>query len=249
MSFFGRIDRDEYDATRTFPAPQQPVLEPSVQSDLLSVGMRIRKAVPEGYKTHKTALFGETTPVLSNSPPSNIPSRPSRPMELLPFCGLHKVGGHSVQDMSIPVDAHQPFDIFNDDRMPFSLSQESNTSTMSTDSMPAAPMLNPLTKNKRRYLEDEENDEDVPPFQLHFSDPLNPLLADLRMSPTSVPYPFSHTSMPNLNAISSRAMAKPKTRRKVGGLVPAVDVVVDSMEFEEAAFLQPWEDEMELGGI
>jgi hypothetical protein len=211
--------------------------------------MRIRKAVPEGYKTHKTALFHDATPAQLDAAFTNATSRPSRPMELLPFCGLHKIGGHSVQSMSLPVDAHQPFDIFTDDRMPFTLSQESNTSTISTDSMPAAPMLNPLTKNKRRFLEDEENDEDVPPFHLHFSDPLNPLLADLSMSPTSAPYPFSnHTSIPNLSAISSRALAKPKTRRKVGATaVPAV-VVQDSMEFEEADFLEPWEDEIEMGG-
>lgn len=247
-SFFGRIDRDEYEHSRAGALPQQPILEASVQSDLLSVGMRIRKAVPEGYKTHKTTLLYDSTPAVSHSSATFAQSRPARPTELLPFCGLHKIGGHSVQDMPPPVDAHEPIDIFADDRMPFSLSQESTTSTLSTDSMPAAPMLNPRTKNKRRFLEDEEDDEDIPPFQLHFSDPLNPLLADLSVSPTTVAYPISRTAMPDLSAISGRAMAKPKTRRKGGATVAVADVVADGMEFDEADFLEPWEDEVEMGG-
>jgi hypothetical protein len=243
-SFFGRIDRDEYDHSRAF-TPQLPVLEPSIQSDLLSVGMRIRKAVPEGYKTHKTMLFHDSTPAFSNTP-TYTPTRSSR-TELLPFCGLHKVGGHSVQ--SLPVNSHEPIDNFADDRMPFSLSQESTTSTISMDSMPAAPILNPLTKHKRRYL-DEEEDKDIPPFHLHFSDPLNPLLADLSVSPTRSGYMFSHTPMPDLSAISARAIVKPKSRRKAFATAPTTEVVVDAVEFEEASFLEPWHDEeIEMGGM
>jgi hypothetical protein len=113
--------------------------------------------------------------------------------------------------------------------------------------MPAAPILNPLTKNKRRYF-DEEEDEDIPPFQLHFPDPLNPLLADLDMSSTRDAYPTSHTAMPDLNAISRRAIAKPKSRRK-GAVATIMEAVVSDVEFEEAAFLEPWDDgEVEMGG-
>ncbi|KAF2461760.1 ribonucleotide reductase inhibitor-domain-containing protein [Lineolata rhizophorae] len=50
-----------------FAAPQ-PALPAAVQSSLLNVGMRVRKSVPEGYKTHKTlGLAGAvvSTPVVA----------------------------------------------------------------------------------------------------------------------------------------------------------------------------------------
>jgi len=215
-----------------------------VQSDLLSVGMRIRKAVPEGYKTHKTSLFYDPTPALS-TPTSTYQSRPLGRTELLPFCGLHKVGGHSVQEM--PVDAQGILDIFSDETIPITSSQESNASTLSTDSMPAAPLLNPMIKNKRRFYEDEGDDEDIPPFQLHFSDPLNPLLADLSVSSPNMP--FGQTQMSRLNAISARVMAKPRSRRKASGGVAMSEEVMESMDFEEADFLKPCEDEVDMGGM
>ncbi|KAI7285272.1 hypothetical protein KC345_g1865 [Hortaea werneckii] len=99
-----------------------PILSPPVpeetQASLLSVGMRVRKSVPEGYKTHKTlgdgmgrveggfgaGGFGSKVP--SSSAPAKVgrgrvggggigtATRGGR--ELMPFCGLHKVGGLGV---------------------------------------------------------------------------------------------------------------------------------------------------------
>ncbi|KIW04882.1 uncharacterized protein PV09_04057 [Verruconis gallopava] len=245
-SYFDRVDRDEYDRSRT-PAARQPVLEPSVQSNLLSVGMRIRKAVPEGYKTHKTSLFFDPTPALPSTS-TYSPAQPRRPAELVPFCGLHKVGGHGIQDMPRPVDAHEPVDIFADDRMPFDLSQESTSSTLSTDSMPAAPMLNPITTNKRHHSDDEDDDGDIPPFELHFPDPLNPTLADLSVSPTTTVSPISHTTYTGSGAVSRRAIAKPKSRRKAMSVAAATADC--DMDFEDADFLRPWEeDELMMTGL
>lgn len=246
-SFFGRVDRDEYEQQQATRIPSQPILEPSIQSALLSVGMRIRKAVPEGYKTHKTTLFQDTTPALRNqhTTTSQSQTRAARRAELMPFCGLHKVGGHGVQDM--PVNTHEPIDMFAATRMPFTSSQESSSSCFSTDWMPAAPMLTPFLNNKRRYRDDEAEDEDVPPFQLHFSDPLDPMLAGLSFtSPTRAFYPVSHTNMPNISSMSTRAMAKPKTRRKDRSEFGARSPDNDGMDFDEAAFLAPCDDEMDL---
>jgi hypothetical protein len=208
--------------------------------------MRIRKAVPEGYKTHKTTLFHDPTPALWNASTTTTQSqtRAARRAELMPFCGLHKVGGHSIQDM--PVNSYEPIDIFADDSMPFTPSQESNTSRMSTDTMPAAPMLNPLLNNKRRFRDDDVEDEDVPPFQLHFTDPLNPLLADLSFASPRALYPIIHTNMPNISSMSRRSMAKPKTRRKSRPLLGVPSLDSDGMEFEEAEFLAPLDDEMDM---
>ncbi|KAM3563651.1 hypothetical protein ARSEF4850_002228 [Beauveria asiatica] len=77
---------------------QQPALPAHVQSNLLSVGMRVRKSVPEGYKTEGPSAFklwtDNTTP---NAPKirSNTARVASR--ELLPFCGINKVGGFESQ--------------------------------------------------------------------------------------------------------------------------------------------------------
>ena len=102
-------------------AAQGPSLPSSVQTNLLSVGMRIRKSVPEGYKTGSSygafALWDESaaatcrpsTPKQQQYPQSiyssSSPAAESRarsnafssPRELLPFCGIHKVGGLGTQ--------------------------------------------------------------------------------------------------------------------------------------------------------
>ncbi|KAI7539415.1 hypothetical protein KC331_g9766 [Hortaea werneckii] len=98
-----------------------PILSPPVpeetQASLLSVGMRVRKSVPEGYKTHKTlgdgmgraeGGFGGRelgSKVPSSSAPAMVGRRDAAcgagtaaraGRELMPFCGLHKVGGLGV---------------------------------------------------------------------------------------------------------------------------------------------------------
>jgi len=117
--------------------PASPVhLPPAVQANLLSVGMRVRKSVPEGYKTGSDAgafaLWSDAGPAPSTGPYSQSytpgfaysPSQPSQHQdprqfvlqppitsihpsastavvssrrELLPFCGLHRVGGMAAQ--------------------------------------------------------------------------------------------------------------------------------------------------------
>src|SRR4051812_33262795 len=86
------------------PAPAQPTLPHAVQSSLLSVGMRIRKSVPEGYKTGSPyssfSLFSDSTAPNSSSTitPKYKGTRPRAGMrELTPFCGLMKTGGLGVQ--------------------------------------------------------------------------------------------------------------------------------------------------------
>ncbi|KAI7410707.1 hypothetical protein KC332_g6257 [Hortaea werneckii] len=96
-----------------------PILSPPVpeetQASLLSVGMRVRKSVPEGYKTHETLGDGMGRGeggfgVGSKAPSSSAPAKVGRGRvggggiaaatrggrELMPFCGLHKVGGLGV---------------------------------------------------------------------------------------------------------------------------------------------------------
>lgn len=89
------------------PSPS-PLLPPTVQSNLLSVGMRVRKSVPEGYKTGSYSAFAlwddNSKPSSSNYAMGPVPPEAraranafSSPKELLPFCGINSVGGLGTQ--------------------------------------------------------------------------------------------------------------------------------------------------------
>ena len=105
--------------------PHHPTLAPQVpehvQSSLLSVGMRVRKSVPEGYKTPKTlpslqtsilqtplrkphSAFREANPALEalKIPVDTLASTLQHQRELLPFCGLNKIGGYAEQPATNP---------------------------------------------------------------------------------------------------------------------------------------------------
>ncbi|KAL3419915.1 ribonucleotide reductase inhibitor [Phlyctema vagabunda] len=123
-----------------------PELSTQVQSNLLSVGMRVRKSVPEGYKTGSYSAFTlfsesdsgaghrEMAPRSSSTP--CVPSSGNRPRELTPFCGIMKVGGLAVQETE---------DDWGD--MPWASSQESVVSAPEEGT------------NKRRFLEHEEDED------------------------------------------------------------------------------------------
>lgn len=104
------------------PRPHHPTLAPQlpdhIQSSLLSVGMRVRKSVPEGYKTPKPlsltpslhqptvvsstplrkphSAFRDTHPTLE-IPVDSLAATLQHQRELLPFCGLNKIGGYAEQ--------------------------------------------------------------------------------------------------------------------------------------------------------
>ncbi|KAF1811508.1 hypothetical protein P152DRAFT_459450 [Eremomyces bilateralis CBS 781.70] len=199
-----------------------PPIPNNVQSSLLSVGMRVRKAVPEGYKTHKTLTdvpdIPPTTTHIATSfstlhPEASQPDHPppipqQRPAELLPFCGLLKTGNFATQDPSYPVNAYAlPGDlgIASDGTTSFS-SQESNVSHMSSDSVPAG---RPGNTRKRVLREYEEEDAEM------------------------------DAGLGDVAGMRQFAVAKSGGRKSLGGarMVPG--------DFEEAEFLQPreWVDE------
>lgn len=124
-SFFSRDIDDDFDpeddtsrGLNPHPTsrPKHQTLAPHVpgpvQSDLIQVGMRVRKSVPEGYKTHankmmalpsiQTAMGTSNTTTITLTPPCAGPVPPEvvHQRELLPFCGLHKIGGFAEQPTS-----------------------------------------------------------------------------------------------------------------------------------------------------
>lgn len=126
---------------------RQPLLPSSVQSNLLSVGMRIRKSVPEGYKTAAPSAFTLWT---DTTPPKSAAQTPSRgacaQRELLPFCGINSVGGLDSQP-AFRIDEDDE-DIPALDAVPeLTLSQESAVSTESSE------------PSRKRILDEEDVDE------------------------------------------------------------------------------------------
>ncbi|KAF2756958.1 hypothetical protein EJ05DRAFT_48852 [Pseudovirgaria hyperparasitica] len=224
-----------------------PALPASIQSNLLTVGMRVRKSVPEGYKTHKLGFHDvRSTDVRLPDAPSTVSA--ARPAELQPYCGLLNVGGYGPQERTystsglgsdyIPVDASgvnlqsaDPLDF------PFS-SQESNISSasnLSTDSMPARnPILQPsfsnananmnTTKRSSKRALQVDDDEDL-----------------------GLPFPQPQTH-------SSRAFARPKLGRRRSPRLAQQQSTLhsfnftpppnDGVDFEEATFFKAddWKD-------
>ncbi|CAK7209256.1 hypothetical protein SBRCBS47491_000382 [Sporothrix bragantina] len=162
-SFFGRdLDHEADLSSSSRPGFERrsssPLLPPSVQANLLAVGMRVRKSVPEGYKTGKeedeaaarpkaamaTTYTASRSSYSSYSTPNPMPSLTrtdsGSQRELTPFCGLHKIGGLGVQsfgdDDGRPLFAASLFnggDDLGEDSEPPSLtsSQETVSSTSS----------------------------------------------------------------------------------------------------------------------
>ena len=146
-------------------SPMSPPLPAETQSSLLTVGMRVRKSIPEGYKTHKT-MPTEEFPFPSTAPVSAAAARTTYTMtnsrELAPFCGLHKIGGLSSQGSfdAPPSSAPPAFPTGRDlnSSMPgFSMSQNTVPSTQGSLTSNAAHELS----NKRSYEEDMEEDLDA----------------------------------------------------------------------------------------
>jgi hypothetical protein len=286
-NFFAREDRDAFDVweergsgpiTRSHQqhhAHEQSTAAPSVpatvQADLLSVGMRIRKSVPEGYKTHKTTTLPSIQTTLSKANPADaysvkppreaVPQTLQHQRELLPFCGLHKIGGYAEQPVTnlhlyggTESDGDRPVNVFPLPAEAFSQpfpTQSSTTSSLSADSLP----LSSTNPHKRTW-----QDEDSRPLHLNSSFLFaNPLKASEDDAPVS---PLSETPSQSINSLPvPRAFAQPKSRRQNArtevetalqgaGMDVDLENVRENEDFSEAEFLRPWNGrEIEMGGI
>ncbi|KAI1379104.1 ribonucleotide reductase inhibitor-domain-containing protein [Hypoxylon crocopeplum] len=257
-----------------------PALPASVQANLLSVGMRVRKSVPEGYKTGNYSAFSLWNDSGSNSRIATTPSSPvtmgerrsranaiSTPRELLPFCGIHKVGGLGTQPESAPIlpytytstptsTTRQPLlsvngqplddDMDDDDDDVPGLTSSQETIESTTDST-----FSPSTAKtrKRSYTEDEDERPETPDrLSLNVNVNVWRDTYDGEVSPRSFapagwrPEPASNKSNNN-----GRVMAIPRKTKLRGSsklaAAQALDqenvMVVDDVvtDFEEADFL------------
>ncbi|KAI9753562.1 MAG: helicase [Chaenotheca gracillima] len=259
-SFFGRTDRNDYESAEAFRGerPSSPVLPSHIQSSLLNVGMRVRKSVPEGYRTKKGMVHDTFQPSSTYSqeserrPPTRSNGGGSGRVELTPFCGIMKIGGFAEQDSSSSSSSSFP-SFYPDDFSAFELpdsSQESNISVAASDSAPVPDQGTFRRKNKRRFEGGADRDDCV----IFDQDDL--------LTSSSSSYPVSHTSMPKFDSL--RPMARPKTRRRYHICIPRDDdlsadqegvevhAMSDQDDFDEAEFLRPpthMDHEVEMGGI
>lgn len=128
------------------PPQQKPVLPNAIQSDLLSVGMRIRKSVPEGYKTGtRHSAFKLWDERDAGGAPLPHAARARRggagAGELVPFCGVHRVGGYAVQP-ALPADD-------DDDGMPGLTSSQGSLESLEFEVE---------NERKRGFVDDEDED-------------------------------------------------------------------------------------------
>ncbi|RYP41428.1 hypothetical protein DL767_001066 [Monosporascus sp. MG133] len=162
-------------SSRTARAPQSsgPSLLPApVQANLLSVGMRVRKSVPEGYKTGAYSAFAlwDESDCAANMPGGAALSEGrsranafSSPRELLPFCGIHKVGGLDTQPGT---SSSYPTSISINDASPIAVEDDVPGLTSSRDSMastdPTAPGFADAKTRKRSFTEEEDEAPEIP---------------------------------------------------------------------------------------
>ncbi|KAK4042464.1 ribonucleotide reductase inhibitor-domain-containing protein [Parachaetomium inaequale] len=242
-----------------------PAIPAQVQTDLLNVGMRVRKAIPEGYKTGSdysafTLWAEDNASNASNSrPASTTPSAAftSTTRELEPFCGLNRVGGLAVQpayNNSNPVDD----DDDGLDSMPgLTSSQDTIVSNASTVSSSHTTLNITTTANRKRIFTSDEDEaaRDVlsttlpyrGPFRLSSDNQAAAAWLEDEISPRSLAPPAGLWENARVMAVPKRSSKQAATRRVPGiaeelmmGGQENVMVVVrgeDGNDFEEASFL------------
>ena len=193
------------------PPSSTPALPASIQASLLAVGMRVRKAVPEGYKTRPRSPPADATA------PSTAAAAPRRRAELAPFCALLRVGGWAAQEEEEPVAG-------GGDRRPAEevCAPEWFSSRESEGSVVAAGAAGAPRKRTRSGSEgggDWEAEEE--------GEGEEDRVAEVVMEG------------------AGRRFARPRTRRRPGdALDGAADTPRNSLDWEEAPFLEPWDAEM-----
>ena len=189
-----------------------------IQSSLLNVGMRVRKAVPSGYQTTKIAKSAEKahTPLVQAN--TNVQTD-YRPRELAPLCGIHKVGGYGNQ-------VNSAFGYHGDEN------EFRSSSLIETMPVPDFPRHGEVKPTGKRRYEDSDN-------QLLAENVSHGLITPKSNGPLQ----FTCAQLPLWS--QARPKAKPFSRRRGSDkkfTIPRKDidsVMTDVADFEDAPFLLP----------
>ncbi|KAK1065746.1 hypothetical protein LTR33_011756 [Friedmanniomyces endolithicus] len=162
---------DHAGRSQTSRSPLSPPLDAATQASLLSVGMRIRKSVPEGYKTHKTMgldgfPFPSTAPAIASaSSKSSHNDTAANSRDLMPFCGLHKTGGLAYQPQAyMPLSsAPAAAGVRQAYGTAFTPGLTSSQQTIASTQSSFASLVSPggVPSKKRTFEEEMEDDLDV----------------------------------------------------------------------------------------
>lgn len=203
--------------------------------------MRVRKAVPEGYKSGTYSAFSLWDDNRTDVAPTSATHGAGRPLpstaeqrELLPFCGINKIGGLDTQAFSASEDldfalpsSGNPLDLLDPDTMEdvpgLTLSQESVESDDSIGSN-----ITGARTRKRFFADDEESET---PDRLGVTG-----WQDIEISPRS---------LAPVDLGNGRRMAVPRKgglRSKLGAAVGSGTAGQENLmavdnDFEEAPFL------------
>jgi hypothetical protein len=244
--------------------------------------------VPEGYKTHKLANVPSIQTTMSKGGPLTNstmgsgdaysvkmagPETYQHQRELLPFSGLHKIGGYAEQPVTnvhlyggTDENGDRPVNLFPLPAQAFNqpfFSQDSIGSSISNSSLQTP---NPMNFHKRSW-----QDDDGQPLSLNsnflFALPMKVSEDEVPVSPLSATPASSILSLPQS---ALRPFAQPKSRRPQTGRMMDMDsvlfkesemdmdfenteqerMVVGPNDFGEAEFLQPWNGrEVAMGGL
>ncbi|KAL4742223.1 ribonucleotide reductase inhibitor-domain-containing protein [Aspergillus similis] len=223
------LSYNHYSAATNSPTP---VVSPKVQASLLSVGMRVRKAIADGYKTHQAKADKYTTfscdhnndTLKATSITTNYDASSAR-SELAPFCGMSKANEYTTTTPQPLPTAYYDNHIFRtDEDDAFSLPPSSQ------ESIDSALTPEPAFTHKKRPHHDfdfdsyEDDCEEINP--LHPS-PVKNISGRTILSPTST--------------YQRRTLAAQKYK-------PMHTMDLD--DFEEATFLRRREelDDMDIEG-
>ncbi|OGM43672.1 hypothetical protein ABOM_008796 [Aspergillus bombycis] len=203
-----------YSTTTSSPTP---AVDAKIQASLLSVGMRVRKSVAEGYKTRvpnskdKPALYTNKTPIVGG---------PTAYTELTPFCGLMKSGESATQPMSHPssLSYNQIDQLITDDGDAFSLPSSSQESIESVQT----------TAQKRSYDCDEDDLKDT---------------FDEMPTHAGSNWPNFLDPGTGVDSVPPRAILTPSIRQQRRQFVAMeTQAIIDVDDFEEPTFLRRREE-------
>ncbi|KAL6238935.1 hypothetical protein BDW75DRAFT_199936 [Aspergillus navahoensis] len=228
------LSYNHYSAVTNSPTPVVPA---KVQASLLSVGMRVRKAIADGYKTHHAKADRYITfscdhnnsdtskTTRTTTTPTTIYNAPSARSELSPFCGISKSNGYTTTTPQPPLTTyHDDHIIRTDEDDAFSLPPSSQ------ESIDSAFTPEPTFAQKKR----SHHDFNFDPYE-DDSEEINPL------HPTVVTKISGRTILSPTSNYQRRAFAAQKYKPSRAN---------DFDDFEEASFLRRREelDGMDIEG-
>ncbi|KAL4809192.1 ribonucleotide reductase inhibitor-domain-containing protein [Aspergillus unguis] len=234
------LSYNHYSAVTNSPTPVVPA---KIQASLLSVGMRVRKSLADGYKTNqaKTEKYNMVSynQVTQNTlkPTTATYNTPSTRSELAPFSGMGKANEYiSAQPLPHPTNYNLQHDHqikTDEDNDAFSLppsSQESIDSELETST--PIPAFAQKKRTHREFDAYDDEDEEIDPGNDTFTPPTwqDPLHL----------HPVTHATgrtilSPTVNHQRRRVFAAQKHK-------PGYGQTMDLDDFEEPAFLRKREE-------